>query len=245
MDSPTLRMVIAIAVTLAAAPVMLRDARAAGSAYAVDTSEISDGGSCKVESWLSVASNSDAFAAVNPSCAFALLRPAELSAQFSRSRTDYEWTTGVIPKAKMNLLPSGIGTFGLAVSSTASFDLSTRQNTAVAFTVPATMRLSENMRINVNVGWLWDRTVEQHYLTYGLGLDWRTPDNVFTLTTEVFGQAGASDTSSVVHPRFQAGLRYRPIDRFSVDLIYGRNITGENAHWITIATVIRFPPPDK
>jgi hypothetical protein len=224
---------------------MPHDGRAAGSAYAVDTSEVSDGGSCKVESWLSLASNSDAFAAVNPSCAFALFRPVELSAQFSRSRSEDEWTTGVIPKAKMNLLPSGIGTFGLAVSSTASFDFVTRQNTALAFTVPATMRLSENMRINVNAGWLWDRTDGQHYLTYGLGFDWRTPDNVYTLTTEVFGQAGSSDTSSLVQPRFQAGLRYRPIDRFSVDLIYGRNITGENAHWVTLATVIRFPPPGK
>jgi hypothetical protein len=238
-------MAIAIATTVAAATVTPRHTQAAGSAYAVDTSEVSDGGSCKVESWLSVASNSDAFAAVNPSCAFALLRPVELSAQFARSRADDEWATAVTPKAKMNLLPSGIGTFGLAVSSTASFDLMTRQNTSVAFTVPATMRLSENMRINLNAGWLLDRAADRHYLTYGVGFDWRTPDNVFTLTTEVFGQAGASETPSVVQPRFQAGLRYRPIDRFSVDLIYGRNITGEDAHWITLATVIRFPAPGK
>jgi len=25
-----------------------------------------------------------------------------------------------------------------------------------------------------------------------------------------------------------------------VDLIYGRNITGENANWLTLATVVRF-----
>ena len=27
------------------------------------------------------------------------------------------------------------------------------------------------------------------------------------------------------------------------DLIYGRNITGENANWITLGTTIRFPVP--
>jgi hypothetical protein len=36
-------------------------------------------------------------------------------------------------------------------------------------------------------------------------------------------------------------VRYRPNEIFSVDLIYGRNIMGENANWITIGTTIRFP----
>ena len=39
-------------------------------------------------------------------------------------------------------------------------------------------------------------------------------------------------------------LRYRPIDEFNVDLIYGRNLTGENANWITLATVVRFKVPE-
>ncbi|MFL5049773.1 MAG: hypothetical protein ACJ8D4_06655, partial [Xanthobacteraceae bacterium] len=70
-------------------------------------------------------------------------------------------------------------------------------------------------------------------------------DNVWTLTAEVFGQAGSAEINSVVQPRFQAGLRFRPVDRFNIDLIYGRNIAGENANWVTVATVIRFPPPEK
>jgi hypothetical protein len=36
------------------------------------------------------------------------------------------------------------------------------------------------------------------------------------------------------------GLRYRPVDRFNIDVIYGRNINGENANWLTLATVVRF-----
>ena len=81
------------------------------------------------------------------------------------------------------------------------------------------------------------------YFSYGIGVDWRTPDNVWTLTAEVFGQTGAAaEIASVAQPRFQTGLRWRPIDRWNVDLIYGRNIQGENAHWITLATIVRFPP---
>ena len=63
-------------------------------------------------------------------------------------------------------------------------------------------------------------------------------------TIEAFGQAGASDIPSVVRPRFQTGVRYRPNEIFSVDLIYGHNITGENANWITVGTTIRFPVPE-
>ncbi|MCC7347829.1 MAG: hypothetical protein IT538_10580 [Variibacter sp.] len=220
-------------------------ARAAGAAYQVDTSEVSDAGSCKVESWVSWASNRDFFAAASPSCAFNILKPVELSTQIARARADGDWTTSITPQAKMKLMDSGIGFFGLAISGNASFDLVTRQNTALAVTAPLTMRVSDVMRINLNAGWQWDRTIDRHYFTYGAGFDWRTPDNVWTLTGEVFGQLGATDTRSVVYPRFQTGIRYRPIDRFSIDLIYGRNITGEDAHWITLATIVRFPAGEK
>ena len=64
-------------------------------------------------------------------------------------------------------------------------------------------------------------------------------------TIEAFGQAGQSDIPSVVRPRFQTGVRYRPNEIFSVDLIYGHNITGENANWITLGTTIRFPAPEE
>ena len=35
------------------------EARAANGAYAVDAADISEAGSCKIESWLSAASNTD------------------------------------------------------------------------------------------------------------------------------------------------------------------------------------------
>ena len=56
-------------------------------------------------------------------------------------------------------------------------------------------------------------------------------------------EAGRAEFASVIQPRVQTGVRYRPNDIFSVDVIYGRNITGENSNWITLGTTIRFPPP--
>jgi len=215
---------------------------AAGTAFAVDTSEVSETGSCKIESWYSAAGNQDAIAIVNPSCVVDMFgRPVEFGAQLSRQRTDDEWATTITPRVRTKLIPTAIGSFGLAIAGGASFDIATLEPTSVFAYAPATLRLSEVMRINVNAGWLWDGTVDRNYLTYGIGYDWKLTE-VITLTLEAFGQAGGSDIAAVTEPRFQAGLRYRPVDKFSVDLIYGRNINGENANWITLAATIRFPP---
>ena len=220
-------------------------ADAAGTAYGVDTAEVSEVGNCKVESWLSWASNQDFLAVTNPSCVANLGRPVELSAQIQRSRSDGEWGTSIAPKFKTNIVPSAIGRFGVALAGGAVYDAIAQDVTGVFFYVPATMRLSEVMRINLNAGWQWDRAADRHFFMYGAGFDLRTPDNVWTLTAEVFGLLGQSDTKTEVQPRAQVGLRWRPIDRFSMDFIYGRNITGENANWITVATSIRFPAPEK
>jgi len=156
--------------------------------------------------------------------------------------SDTETNTALTPKIKVNLVDSAIGVPGFAVSGAATHDLTNNQNIAIAANALSTLRLSNVVRVNANVGWLWDRSADQHYLTYGLGVDWRTADNVWTITAEVFGLTGPSNMGTSTQPRFQAGLRWRPIDRWNVDVIYGRNIAGENANWITIATIIRFPP---
>jgi hypothetical protein len=202
---------------------------------------VSEVGACKVESWASAASNHDFIAAVSPTCVVDFGRPVEASTQITRARTADEWTSGATPKLKTNIVPTAIGEWGFALSGQAGYDLKTATNSALAVTVPATLRLSNVARINLNAGWLWDRAAEQHYASYGAGFDLRTPDNVWTWTAEVFGVAGReTDTRSVTQPRFQTGIRWRPVDEFNIDLIYGRNIAGEGANWITLATVIRF-----
>lgn len=218
------------------------EARAANGAYAVDAADIGETGSCKVESWMSWASNTDFSAVANPSCVVNPFRPVELSMFTNRARSDGELSTATQPKAKTNIAPTGVGRLGYSIYAGGSFDALTGENLTAFAVVPATYRLSENMRINLNGGWLWDRSVDRHYLLYGIGFDWKFTDTL-QWTIEAFGQAGQSDTPSVVQPRFQTGIRYRPNEIFSVDLIYGRNIQGENANWITLGTTIRFPVP--
>jgi hypothetical protein len=233
------------AVLLASLAAAASRAEAAGTAYGVDTAEVSEVGNCKLESWLSWASNQDFLAVANPSCVVDLSRPVEVSVNVLRSRLDGEWGTFVAPKFKTNILPSAIGQFGVAIAGGAVYDVIGNEMAGYYAYVPATLRLSEIMRINLNAGWQWDRVADRHFFTYGAGFDLRTADNVWTLTAEIFGLLGTSDSRTEVQPRFQVGMRFRPIDRFSMDLIYGRNITGENANWITLATSIRFPASDR
>ena len=219
------------------------EASAANGAYAVDAADISEVGSCKVESWMSAATNTDLSLVANPSCVVDPFKPVELSLPTNRARGDGDWSTTVAPKAKMNIMPTGIGRFGYSLYAAGSFDALTGENLTVAAVIPATYRLSEEMRINLNGGWLWDRNADRHYLTYGLGFDWKFTQTL-QWTIEAFGQVGASERPSVVQPRLQTGVRYRPNEIFSVDLIYGRNLTGENANWITLGTTVRFPTPE-
>ena len=69
------------------------EARAANGAYAVDAADIGEAGSCKVESWLSAASNTDFSAVANPSCVVNPFKPVELSMLTNRARSDGEWST--------------------------------------------------------------------------------------------------------------------------------------------------------
>ena len=48
------------------------------------------------------------------------------------------------------------------------------------------------------------------------------------------------ETGTLSEPRMQAGLRYTPMKSVDVDIIYGHNVTGENANWITAGLTVRF-----
>jgi hypothetical protein len=215
---------------------------AAGSAYQVDTGEASEAGACKVDSWASFSDKRDFVGAVSPSCAVPFTVPLELGAQFNRSRTDGEWDTAVTPKFKFGLVAGDVGRPNVSFTGTVTYDFTSRAATAINFVVPASVWVSNLVRINANAGWLFDRTTDRHYLSYGLGVDLRTPDNFWMLTSEVFGQAlNSADPPSVAQLRYQVGLRYRPSDEWSMVGIYGRNITGNNGNWFTVAVVRRFP----
>jgi hypothetical protein len=69
------------------------------------------------------------------------------------------------------------------------------------------------------------------------------------LIGEVYGQLGRlpavedgnpPSPNSIVEPKVQLGVRYTPQDKVDIDVIYGHNITGEKAHWLTLGVNWRF-----
>ncbi|HEY0235525.1 MAG TPA: hypothetical protein VGC86_10820 [Afipia sp.] len=135
-------------------------ADAAGGAFAVDTADVNEIGSCKVESWLQGASNTDFAAVANPACVLDVTCPVEFSTQLTSARAGGTWSTSVAPKVKTNLVPTSIGAFGFAAELGASVDVVTGENTSVFAYIPATYRFSETMRLDLSGGWLWDKTVD-------------------------------------------------------------------------------------
>src|SRR5882757_8720914 len=148
MGLPGIRIALA-AIMAGSALLASTGARAANGAYAVDAADISEVGSCKVESWLSTATNTDFSAVANPSCAVNIVRPVELSLQTVRFRSDGDWGSILAPKAKWNMIPTGIGKLGVSFYAGGALDAATGENLAAFAVVPATFRLSETMRINV------------------------------------------------------------------------------------------------
>src|SRR3979411_2977144 len=111
-----------VATTAISALLAAGEARAANGAFAVDAADISEVGSCKVESWISGANNTDFSAVANPSCVVDVFKPVELSLLTNRARTDGDWSTTIAPKAKTNLVPTGIGKFGFSLYAWGALD---------------------------------------------------------------------------------------------------------------------------
>lgn len=217
-------------------------AHAAGGAYVVDDVNVDEPGACKIESWLAFAGNRDFAAVTTPTCIVSLIRPTELTVQAARFRADGVWGTALAPKFKTNIVPAAVGTFGLALEGGAVFDLTTGVHATSFLFVPVTYSLSDSFRINVNAGWQHDAVHRHHFASYGLGFEWNFVKPL-TLIGEVFGLAGRHDgPRPVTQPRFQVGLRYTPVDTADIDLIFGRNVAGENANWVTLGLNLRFPP---
>jgi hypothetical protein len=222
-------------------------AQAAGGAFAVEDAEVGAPGSCKVESWVSFASNNDFLGVIQPACVANIGRPVELSAGYVRKNEGGDWGNSGILKAKTNLIPVDPHKIGVGLLGAIGYDLDTGQNTDILILVPVTFELNEQFKINVNGGWSWDRVPDIHRFAWGAGFEWNFVKPI-TLIAEVFGFAGRLPAAvegepppsrSITEPRFQAGLRFTPHEKIDFDFIYGRNILGEDANWFTVGLTVR------
>ena len=202
----------------------------AGGAYVVDDAAIGKPGECQVEMWVSHAGNGDFVGVIQPACVVRIGLPIELTAVAQVARS-HEWTTFAGLQAKVVPISLEVSRVAIALSAGALFDTTNGDATISYVNVPVTIKVSDQFRLNLNAGAL--RNGELHF-TWGTGLEWDVRPS-WTLIAEVFGQTGLGED-----PRLQAGLRHSPTKAVDVDVIYGQNITGEGAHWITAGLTVRF-----
>jgi hypothetical protein len=213
-------------------------AEAAGGAYIVDDADIGKAGSCQNEAWMARASNRDFTAVTSPACVVDIGIPVELAAVYQRTGAGHEWATTVGGQAK--IVPIDNDRFAWSLSGGISRDLTLHRSIAFV-NMPVTLKFGPNFRTHVNAGWIYDGRVDVNYVTGGIGFDWDFRPK-FSLMGEVYLQDGERPPSiprSVHEPRLQLGLRYIPIETVDIDLIYGRNVTGRDAHWLTMGLTVR------
>jgi hypothetical protein len=179
-------------------------------------------------------------AVTSPSCVVQIGKsPVELGAEYQRSRESGEWKTQGSVSGKVTLVRMTKG-IGIGLSGEANWNAITGASNGFNFNVPVSFDIGKNLRLNVNGGYLYDATTQGNYGTWGTGLEWSITPKL-ALIGEVFGQLGSrGETTTTQQPRLQAGFRYSPSDRVDFTLIYGRNLNGENANWITVGTTLNF-----
>jgi hypothetical protein len=205
-----------------------------GGAYFVDDAEIGSVGSCEVEHWASFAANSDHVLVSNPACVFNLVRPVELGMTFLRTRSDGESASTIAASAKTVFIATGGHGWGIGASGSIAYDATNSTLSGVIVNVPVTYDVNEQLRFNINAGLQFDPTRGQSFITAGTGVAWNFVKPI-SLLAEAFAVIGPDQ----INPRYQIGLRYHPAKSVDIDLIYGRNITGERSDWVTLGVNFR------
>lgn len=211
------------------------NADAAGGAYVVDDAAIGAPGDCQVETWASHADNGNLVAVTAPACVVDIGAPVEFTTTILGSRADSEWTGTAALQAKAILVPVGPTTAGIALVAGTVVDFIAGQSASSFINVPVTIEVHDHLRLNLNGGWLDDRLEDASHVTWGAGFEWDFAKRL-TLIGEVYSLVG----SPLHEPRMQAGLRYMPTENIDCDIIYGNNIAGENANWITAGVTVRY-----
>ena len=245
----------AFVILLLSSAVMLTSERAnaAGGAYVVDDSETVTPNTCALESWAQFASNHDFNTVTQPECGFDVGKPVEVDAALQRARSGGAWGTSSAVTAKLNLISTDKSRdnsrIGVAFEVASAWNLQAGGNTGTNVFVPVTFMINDAFHINVNGGWFHDNVNNINYATWGIGFEWDFKPVPLTLIGEVFGQAGtlpiAADgdppsPNAIRDPRTQIGLRYKASDNADIDVIWGHNIGGENAHWVTLGLNLHY-----
>ncbi|UVL38164.1 hypothetical protein LOY55_18030 [Pseudomonas sp. B21-040] len=213
---------------------MISHANAAGGAYVVDDAGINAPGECNIDAWYQNGRHtSSGTSTLSQDCTFKSLPTVQFGAVLQHSHDDAQ--TQVSPQFKAQLFASENLGLEWALAGSAHVAL----NRAHAFdggelNLPLTYQPFETLRLNLNAGWshAYDDGEQNHRWTWGTGVEYDVA-RALTMIAERFGQQGAQQA-------WQAGPRFHVGERLDIDLVAGRNLTGERDQWLTTGATLRF-----
>lgn len=218
---------------LAAASLVAAEARASGP-YRVDDSAITPAGTGQVEGWLSLSHDTEVLNLV-PATTFTALPTVEWTLAFNGTRLADTARTDVAVQAKWQLVSEEVHPVGIALTGNISTDTRFRGPVTLFGYAAATWNVTDQLMLHGNVGWTGTPdSAEESALTWGARAEAAIVPGRLAFHAEAFGTSTAGEG-------FQIGLR--PTNRsgnFDLELIFGRNLSGERNNWVTLGFAVRF-----
>jgi hypothetical protein len=209
----------------------------------VEEAEIARPGSCKVQSWASLAGRYGFLGAVAAGCGVNVGRPVEFELEFERERSGREWGSEVEIEVKTALWKAD--NVAVAIQGGSAFDLTAGSPESTFLRTLVSVEFTDQFQLNLNVGWRYEAEERLHWAIYGAGFEWKLAQPL-ALVGEIFGQVGHHDSEQRYSSkaRSQLGLRYRPTAQLRFDLLYGNNIMGSGGNWLTLGATFRPSNPN-
>lgn len=220
-----------VAAAFAVLQVAASSAIAAGGAHIVDDAGVETPGSCHLETWLSRHGSGSGSFNLAPACTLNALPQVEFGAAVERT-----WHSGTDtiagPALKINLRPLDSG-LGLGLVGRAAWSLPAAEFDSVSLIAPVSLRLSEQLRANFNVGWVHTPDSDQADRAFiGAQIEADLTDSLMAMG-EVFTQGEG-------HIGGQLGLRWSPVPgTISLDLLTGWSTETASPWTVTIGMTIR------
>jgi hypothetical protein len=205
--------------------------------FMTDDARLTTAGSCQLETWTRVYKNSQeqwALPACNPTGNF------EITAGGGRSKkTGEPGINDYVLQGKTlfrELNTNGYG-WGLAVGQVNHPSVILGPNSlgnTYAYIPLSISTLNDKVIYHTNVGWMRDKSTNEHRMTYGFGAEIQTSERMM-LIAETFGDHKAK-------PYWQTGARYSLIPNLlQIDTTIGQQYNGSsNTRWISFG--LRYIP---
>ena len=187
-----------------------------------------------MESWNSSAGNGDRITVFSPACVVNFGSPVELGTNLVNARSDGEGISTSLAHGQGGAAADPPNRLRVGAVRRGGLRPFQPRRQRADPQRPRDIRFQQELRLNINIGAQYNADPGALYATAGAGVSWNFVKQ-WSVISEVFALIGPGATN----PRFQSGIRYSPTKDVDWDVIYGRNLTGEGANWITLALTFR------